>query len=258
MKLFFSKIINLNLIKHIYSPVLLYHSVFEKVPSDLAEGLHNIKPNDLEKQLVFLKKNYEIVSIDDYYKAKNKKGLAAVTFDDGYKNVIENAYSIIKKLKIPITIFLITSFLENKEMFWRDKIRFIMNNNLTEEAKKFFSNKKINIDNFYRETKNKIHNSILINNLIDEFIKSKKIILENNPYQITSIDDLIDDDLVSYGSHSFKHYVLSTLSFEEQYEDLSRSKNFINQLDSKKSNLFSIPFGSINDFDENTKKFLKI
>ena len=38
-----------------------------------------------------------------------KKGLASVTIDDGYKNVIDESLLIFKSLNIPITIFINSS-----------------------------------------------------------------------------------------------------------------------------------------------------
>ena len=252
MKLSILNFISFNLIRYKFSPVILYHSVFDKIPLDLEKDLLNINPYDLEKQLFFLNKNYKIVTIDEYLKAKNKKGLASVTFDDGYKNIIKNALPIVKSLNIPITIFLITSILENqKNIFWRDKIRFIINNNLTEEAQNFFKTKYLYFENFYRDTKNFQHNSIKISNLIDDFFKIKKINFEKNNYQLAS-QDLIDDPLVSYGSHSHNHYVLSSLDYDQQYEEILKSKKIIDQLNLNVSNVFSIPFGSRLDFNEDT------
>lgn len=48
-----------------YSPVILvYHSICLK-PNDYFEGIDNIKPDLFEQHLRFLKKHYNVCSLDD-------------------------------------------------------------------------------------------------------------------------------------------------------------------------------------------------
>ena len=108
MKKILSKFVDTRLLKFFFSPIILYHSSFKTIPTEFKIGLHNLTPELIEEQIYYLKKNFNIVSIDEYFKAKNKKGLASITFDDGYKNVIENCKNIFIKFKIPVTIFIVT------------------------------------------------------------------------------------------------------------------------------------------------------
>jgi len=71
---------------------LFYHGVEKKITNPLLQELH--MPFSLfEKQIMYLKKNFEIISVDDLYgNIKNGHGISpsqvVVTFDDGYKNNI--------------------------------------------------------------------------------------------------------------------------------------------------------------------------
>ena len=87
------------------SPILLYHSVLNHIPRDIKDGLDNVSTEILYEQLYNLKKYYEIVTVDEYLSLKNKRGYACITFDDGYKSVIDNGFEIFESLKVPITIF---------------------------------------------------------------------------------------------------------------------------------------------------------
>ena len=256
MKKILSKFVDTRLLKFFFSPIILYHSSFKTIPTEFKIGLHNLTPELIEEQIYYLKKNFNIVSIDEYFKAKNKKGLASITFDDGYKNVIENNKNIFIKFKIPVTIFIVTSSFE-KKIFWRDKIRFIINNNLEEKFKNYLTKQGIFIDNLYRDSKRKKYNSISIENSIDKFLIKNNFHLEFNNHQFTSTDQLFDSEYFFYGSHSHNHYVMSSLSYEEQFEEIQKSKKIIQQLNLNKSNLFSIPFGGTNDFDKYTILILK-
>ena len=58
------------------------------------------------------------------YKEGNKKlykKSCVLTFDDGYKDVYENAYPIIKDLNIPLTMFVITDYMGTDDyMTWEE------------------------------------------------------------------------------------------------------------------------------------------
>jgi peptidoglycan/xylan/chitin deacetylase (PgdA/CDA1 family) len=84
---------------------------------------HDISPKNAEIMFGYLKKNYSVISLQDFldnYYAKiwnfPKKPLI-ITFDDG--NAGNYALlPVIKKLKIPITIFLCAGIINTKRHFW--------------------------------------------------------------------------------------------------------------------------------------------
>lgn len=47
---------------------------------------------------------------------------AVITFDDGYKDLYQNAFPILKKYKIPFTLFLTTSTVGSEKLLWLHKI----------------------------------------------------------------------------------------------------------------------------------------
>ena len=87
--------------------VICYHSISEEKLS-LA-----VSPKVFDEQISFLKKNkYVFVTIDDIIDFINKKKFlpkkaVAITFDDGYADLYFNALPILKKYKIPVTIFIV-------------------------------------------------------------------------------------------------------------------------------------------------------
>ena len=92
MNLFFNKalvkLISKKRLKCHTSPVILYHSILRDLPRSQKSGLDNVFPEILHNQLVWLKDNFDIISIDDYSSLENKKGYASITFDDGYKDLL--------------------------------------------------------------------------------------------------------------------------------------------------------------------------
>ena len=74
--------------------------------------------------------------------------------------------------------------------------RFIINNNLVEELKNFTTKMiRTNGHDFYKYTKNKNNNSIIIENEIDKFIEHKNIGSQLNSYSIDSSKYFINHPL---------------------------------------------------------------
>lgn len=82
------------------SIILCYHSV----------GNNNYrfsnKPSDFAAQVEYLVKNFEVVSLDEILKSKKGKRVA-ITFDDGYEDILKNALPILEKYQIKATMFVL-------------------------------------------------------------------------------------------------------------------------------------------------------
>ena len=143
--------IPIKLITKNYNPVLLYHSLGS---TSKFENIDHVNLEILNTQLKIIQKYWKFVSIDEYVSSKNKKGLASITIDDGYKNVIDESLQVFENLNIPITIF-INSYIRGK-IFWRDKVRYLIENNYVQKyinSSSLFDDK--HIQNFYSISKDR-------------------------------------------------------------------------------------------------------
>jgi len=113
-----------SLSKHYAVPILMYHSV-----NPLAQKENRLAVTDelFERQMRFLKEhNYNVVKLEDLaglLKAKKRipPKTLAITFDDGYKDNFIYAYPILKKYRIPATIFIIiqeVGRVQNDRLSW--------------------------------------------------------------------------------------------------------------------------------------------
>ena len=100
--------------KNIKIPILLYHNIpIEK--SARSEYYMSTTQKQFEKQISGLKNlGYTFITYDDLIKYYNNElalpeYVVLVTFDDGYIDNYENAFPIIKKYNIPVTMFIIDS-----------------------------------------------------------------------------------------------------------------------------------------------------
>ena len=165
----------LNSLQRFYSShVLLYHSTYRIVPKNIEKKLHNVKPDQLYRQIRWLKKYFDIVTVDEFLD-KRKSGYVAITFDDGYESVFTEALPVLESLETPCTVFINGSSLAGKPL-WRDKIRYLINKSLVADFLEYFSENSsdathLTENNFYDMTKNPKINSRKIETFIDMFLE---------------------------------------------------------------------------------------
>lgn len=244
-----------------FSQVLLYHSTYSKVPPEIKVGLHNITPDVLRLQLSWLKHNFDIVTLDQIFNTP-RPGEVAITFDDAYLSVFTQALPVLSELKIPTTIFVNGASLVGKAL-WRDKVRYLINNNLVEQ----FIGSALDLDpkvkvalnaNFYKNSKDPtICNSMELDQALDQFFQTKP--LDSAPLTYCATLELLEQtsDLIQFGNHTMNHYVLSSLSEKQQRYEIAENQTLLSKLSRPISQIFSLPFGGQADLNPATILILK-
>ncbi|MAF08438.1 MAG: hypothetical protein CL389_11375 [Acidiferrobacteraceae bacterium] len=233
---------------------LLYHGTFSSPPELLGDALHNISPQDLFRQLETLSRSFHFVSVDEYCAAGDLRGLATITADDGYQCVVDEAFSVFEALQIPLAIFVNRSFMEGKP-FWRDKVRSIMQRRRVGEFEARFAEQfqRDPEQPFYRYTKDPRNNSIRVDEMLDAFLEDEPLIDACRQYYMQVSQSLKAHPLISYGSHSVHHYVLSSLSDDEQWREIDENRRFLETFPGvNRTAVFSIPFGGDRDYNDAT------
>lgn len=86
--------------------VLLYHHVSASTPASTS-----VSPETFRTHMTYLAEHYTVMPLPDIIDAlKNKQSLPAnaiaVTFDDGYNDILDNGHPIMQNLGLPYTIFI--------------------------------------------------------------------------------------------------------------------------------------------------------
>lgn len=102
------------------SCILLYHGIDTLGRTDINGRF--ISAKRFEKQLIFLKQNYQVLSCKDLLKGKGdpKRMKIAITFDDGYQNNLQLALPILEKHQLPATFFITAINETSYPMLWAD------------------------------------------------------------------------------------------------------------------------------------------
>lgn len=241
--------------------ILIYHRIAPERDIGFLKPLH---PEIFEKQIEYLKQNYNIISLpelQDLVKNKciPKEKTVIITIDDGYKDNYLYAYPIFKKHNVPATIFLSAGNIEHNEPFWCDEISALIH--LT-------SKKELKLKGF--QNYNLIHSQekyFCISNLIEKIKRyslDERIKAINNLIDATDIDipdelnhlvlswnDIkkMNDNVINFGAHTVTHTILTNLKSEDAMCEISGSKEIIEDHLGNNIDTFSYPNGTYDDFN---------
>ncbi|OGX17887.1 MAG: hypothetical protein A3K83_07835 [Omnitrophica WOR_2 bacterium RBG_13_44_8b] len=102
---------------HYTVPILMYHR-FGYESNTLF-----VTPENFDRQMAYLKnKKYNVISFDQLVSGmkqnkKPRRHTVVITIDDGYKDVYQYAFPILKKYAFPAIIFLISDYVDTKDDF---------------------------------------------------------------------------------------------------------------------------------------------
>src|SRR5262249_33943363 len=103
--------------------IVTYHRISER-----EEGA-SISARAFAEQAQYLAAHYKLVSLSqlvDYLRRREiPPSLAAITIDDGYRDVYEIAFPILRKFRAPATVFVVTEFVDGGKWLWTDKSRYL-------------------------------------------------------------------------------------------------------------------------------------
>ena len=241
-------------------PALCYHSISDNEDKLFKNNIHNIHSDIFSQHLEQLKKHYKVLPVEEYLKekARGRRNITSITFDDGYINIVTKAVPILKSLNLPFAVFINTKVLEGN-LFWRDKVRIIVDRGLVNEFNLYVSEQnndlymKVDWDNFYHSTKERAVNSKQFEALIDQFLKQNNIgikkpeiyLQKKNLKELPSV-------LTSIGNHTHSHYNMASLSKDEQSLEISKAENILGSILGNSSRVFAIPFGGVDTFNQDT------
>lgn len=109
--------------------VVTYHRVADPEPSSrLSPQLISATVSGFARQMEFLARNYQAVRMETVLEAAlGRKALpkraVIITFDDAYHDLVENALPVLRRLRLPATVFVPTAYPNHPEhSFWWDRL----------------------------------------------------------------------------------------------------------------------------------------
>jgi peptidoglycan/xylan/chitin deacetylase (PgdA/CDA1 family) len=85
-------------------------------------GGMSVFPQRFVEQIELLKRTVDLVSLEGIASAQSDPDLPAITFDDGYADVLIHAKPVLECFRVPATAFITTDFLDTKHEVWSDEL----------------------------------------------------------------------------------------------------------------------------------------
>ncbi len=228
--------------------VLAYHRVCDIKKSQYIYDIELISADSdsFEYQIKYIKKHYNPISMNqliDYI--ENKKSLPKkpilITFDDGFDDNYTKAFPILKKYNVPATIFITTSYIGTDKTIWFDHLASLIF--LLEKDRLFIKEigKTYNLSQTKKERgpvmealcedlkliPNTLRESILerLNNEYSSILKN----IDNRQSRMLNWEQIkeMSDSIIDIGSHTVTHSILTKLTDEKIYYELSESKEIL-------------------------------
>ncbi len=252
--------------------ILMYHRFSEK-PEPF-----KVQKDVFEKQIVFLKKKYNFVSLSRYADVQSGRrddlppNSIILTIDDGYWDNYTIAYPILKRHSIPATIFITTDFVDKHAWLWANKLEYILKNTNYKQFSFALDGQAVSFDvsNFanWHKTQLRIFNhcATLPNREKDTLLNTLAEELRVDVPEKTQGDFLpltwdqireMNANGIDFGSHTCSHPILSRCTKEELEHEIRTSKATIDKMVDKDTVFFCYPNGGSADFNQRAVNILR-
>ena len=271
--------------------IVMYHYV-RNIKKSKYPNLKGLEFSDFRKQIFYLKKNFNILSNNQFIEILNsrkipKKKSILLTFDDGYRDHFEYVFPFLKKQDVSAVFYPPIMCVRNKAVLDVNKIHFILAKEENRDkildliflyVKKILNKnpqqigiEKINLLSRYDDKKTILIKRLLQHHLplpyrkkiVDKIFKhivnyseeefSKILYMNKN-----NIQELYKNNF-SIGSHGYNHFWWKKINKNEQEMEIKKSINYFKKIKVFDKN-FSVcyPYGSYNLQTLNLLKKYKI
>jgi peptidoglycan/xylan/chitin deacetylase (PgdA/CDA1 family) len=250
--------------------VLFYHGVVEKIVDPDVQHLH-MSLRDFERQIEFLRRHREIISMDHLYdsvvdnRLQNSKHVV-LTFDDGYKNNAHIVAPLLQSWRIPFTVFISTRHISEHRRFGTYYVRAAIH--YTKSSKIRLSSIRQSFDLTTRVNRlaaEKTINRIVKRapqSLVDQIVAECIALVQPDEWaelnaRFASEEPMSWEDVNyirsrggSVGSHGYDHCILHANQSEEVvHQQLKLSREAIEQ-NGAECKYFSYPNGTLDDISQ--------
>ncbi|MHC4920710.1 MAG: polysaccharide deacetylase family protein [Planctomycetota bacterium] len=249
--------------------VLIYHRVADD-PID--SQLMAVSPAHFATQMAVLAEHHRVVPLAQLLTEAESGGCpprtVALTFDDGYADVLANGVPVLEQHGLHATVFITSGMVGSTQEFWWDALERIL---LTGAPLPPFLNMLMHGQQVQRATATPSERVALhaelwatmrslppaaTTEVVDGLFRWAGIEplgrLSHRVVTTEQLRQLAASPAIEIGAHTVSHPSLSALPLTEQQHEIERSRSNLETLLDQPVRYFSYPYGSAEDFTQDT------
>lgn len=249
--------------------IVMYHGVVAR--ESQVFNWCQLQRDVFASQIAYLASRYQILPLPQIIDRLSNgltvpDGAVCLTFDDGFRSVLLTACPILKQYRAPATVFLVTNLVGGTSPPWPDFLFCAISS--TREARVQFDGNEYCLQTTPERARAfasicgrllvlpSEHKEIALTELIDKLGRPS---LQNDDrfdmLDWKDVEELAATELISFGSHTHTHQVLSRCNQERQFFELSTSRKILQQ-HLGNIDLFAYPNGTAADYTAETKRLV--
>ena len=211
---------------------------------------------ELSTQLRYLIRNFKVVPLEAMADRLANGILPpaheiVLTFDDGLRNNLTVVYPILRELKIPATMFVCPALVESGQWLWnhemRCRLQTLANPELAELRMRLLT-PGVSADAIVEWMKTlRLQQRRMVETAIRQATAGfQPTAAQREAFNIMNWDELrsLDQNLITLGSHTLSHPILTTLNAEEMELEVVESRRCLERRLQRKVNFFCYPNGA--------------
>lgn len=215
--------------RHAGVRILMFHEV----------GGEDYSTREFERQITYVRDRYDLVSIDEALEAlatnqRHSPPKLLLTFDDGLRNHFQEVYPVLVRLVVPAVFYVCPGLIERQQWLWNHDARARIEA-LAPEARRRFTDEAGAPDGTPLATiewlkllpaPRRRDVTARLQELTPEFTPTAA---QHQRFDLMSWAELLslDPRLVTVGSHTLTHPILTGLEPEEAFKEVRASRDWL-------------------------------
>jgi peptidoglycan/xylan/chitin deacetylase (PgdA/CDA1 family) len=207
--------------------------------------------------MIHIRRNYEVLPLEEALSLLDTgalpRGAVSITFDDGYRELMDGAFHILQDLNLPATVFLVVGHVGTDLPFWWEEVAFRLKMLNKEALAEFLRTLDLQISVGRPDWIPKIIEAL---KGIPTDLRDKRV---DNLRELTGEVRLSRMSLtweevrkaqswgISFGSHSMTHPILTLLGDEALEREIQISRETIESMTGASCHLLAYPNGDHDD-----------
>jgi peptidoglycan/xylan/chitin deacetylase (PgdA/CDA1 family) len=254
--------------------ILAYHRVLDAAAPAFTfdDELISATTASFRRQMDFVRRNFNVISFEQLNECERERGrwperALIITFDDGYRDNYTHAFPILREMGLCATIFLAVGHVGEAKLFWWDFVAYCFK----QTRRRAVAFPELGAAPLpltgMRERLEAIRRVLEWIKEVKEEVKRRFLSELSDQLEVAMPDGLAEgmhltwDDVrqmaaggIEFGSHTMTHPILSNVTERQLYEEVTLSKERLEQQLDKDVIAFSYPVGGRASFNGGVKE----